>query len=37
MKNKFVIVTISKSRECKWGDQMEAAQRIRLIRIIEKI
>ena len=37
MKNKFVIVTISKKAEYKWGDQMEAAQRIRLIRIIEKM
>lgn len=38
MKNKFVIVTIStKKAECKWGDQMEAAQRIRLVRIIEKM
>ena len=38
VKNKFVIVTISnKKAEYKWGDQMEAAQRIRLIRIIEKM
>ena len=37
MKNKFVIVTISTKAEYKWGDQMEAAQRIRLIRIIEKM
>lgn len=28
---------INKKAECKWGDQMEAAQRIRLIRIIEKM
>ena len=38
MKKKFVIVTIStKKAEYKWGDQMEVAQRIRLIRIIEKM
>ena len=37
MKKKIVIVTISKKAEYKWGDQMEAAQRIRLIRIIEKM
>ena len=28
---------INKKVEYKWGDQMEAAQRIRLIRIIEKM
>ena len=28
---------INKKTEYKWGDQMEAAQRIRLIRIIEKM
>ena len=28
---------INKKAEYKWSDQMEAAQRIRLIRIIEKI
>ena len=28
---------INKKVECKWGDQMEVAQRIRLIRIIEKM
>ena len=28
---------INKKAEYKWGDQMEAAQRIRLIRIIEKM
>ena len=27
---------INKKAEYKWSDQMEAAQRIRLIRIIEK-
>ena len=38
MKNKFVIVTIStKKQNINGGDQMEAAQRIRLIRIIEKM
>ena len=37
VKNKFVIVTISTKTEYRWGDQMEAAQRIRLIRIIEKM
>ena len=28
---------INKKAEYKWSDQMEAAQRIRLIRIIEKM
>ena len=28
---------INKKAEYKWGDQMEAAQRIRLVRIIEKM
>ena len=28
---------INKKAAYKWGDQMEAAQRIRLIRIIEKM
>ena len=28
---------INKKAEYKWGDQMEAAQRIRLIRIIGKM
>ena len=28
---------INKKAEWKWGDQTEAAQRIRLIRIIEKV
>ena len=28
---------INKKTEYKWGDQMEAAQRIRLIRTIEKM
>ena len=28
---------INKKAEYKWGDQMEAAQRIRLIRILEKM
>ena len=28
---------INKKVEYKWGDQMEAAQRIRLIRILEKM
>ena len=28
---------INKKAEYKWGDQMDAAQRIRLIRIIEKM
>ena len=28
---------INKKTEYKWGDQMEVAQRIRLIRIIEKM
>ena len=38
MKNKFVIVTIStKKQNINGGDQMEVAQRIRLIRIIEKM
>ena len=37
VKNKFVIVTISTKTEYRWGDQMEAAQRIRLIRTIEKM
>ncbi len=38
MKNKFVIVTIStKKQNVNGGDQMEAAQRIRLVRIIEKM
>ena len=37
MKKKFVIVTISTKKQNIMEDQMEAAQRIRLIRIIEKM
>ena len=33
----FYSDNINKKAEYKWGDQMEAAQRIRLIRIIEKM